>query len=306
MKNLLFFLSLCVISTVVTAQTCPLCTYAIAYVDSLLSQNATQQEIEQELDMACFNNTQCIQIINQNLPQIITWLENDFTPQQVCTYLGLCSSMEKAVEKAQTKQSFGCEACTFIVDEIYSYIQQNYTEQEIMAAADQLCFQDAACIAFINTNLPAIIQYLVNGESAQQACTSLGICTSLAKVVAQVQRAIETKEKKVNVKNGQGVSCSICVYAVGYIENWLAQNNSISEIETILDEACFGQSSCIALINNNLPNLIAYLEQDYPPQKCCVALGSCSQEKEVPKVETPVKKTSSRFNLHRVKNVSKH
>jgi len=306
MKALLIFLSLCVISTVVTAQTCSLCTYAIAYIDSLLAQNATQQEIEQELDQACFDNAQCIQIINSNLPQVITWLENDFTPQQVCTYLGLCSSMEKELKKAQTKQSFGCEACTFIVDEIYSYIQQNYTEQEIMAAADQLCFGDSQCVAFINSNLPAIIQYLINGVSAQQACQDLGVCTSMVKVAAQVQVAIEAKEKKLNVKNGQGVSCSICVYAVSYIENWLQQNNSVNEIETILDEACFGQSSCISLINNNLPNLIAYLEQQYPPQKCCVALGSCSQEKEVPKVETPVKKTSSRFNLHRVKNVSKH
>jgi hypothetical protein len=97
----------------------------------------------------------------------------------------------------------------------------------------------------------------------------------------------------------QSVECEFCEFAVKYIEGWLAENATEQEIEKYLDLICVVapsdyKAACISFINNELPLVIAYIENNVrvlgllevkiqkicvnvqvPPQYVCSLVGLC-------------------------------
>jgi len=74
---------------------CQICQLVVTYVENLLQQNNTVQEIEQKVDAMCallpspINNL-CTSIVNSYLPQLIQWLVNKEDPQAFCSSVDLC------------------------------------------------------------------------------------------------------------------------------------------------------------------------------------------------------------------------
>jgi len=64
-----------------------------------LNNTGNDQEIEQYLETVCqffgSYSTQCTQLIQQYLPQVINYLEQGYTPAQVCQMIGFCSSTKE-------------------------------------------------------------------------------------------------------------------------------------------------------------------------------------------------------------------
>jgi len=76
--------------------TCDICVYLVTQVDTYLENNATIEEIEELLDNDCqifgpFAGT-CIALVDTYLPVIVDYLEQDYTPDQVCNLIDLCSN----------------------------------------------------------------------------------------------------------------------------------------------------------------------------------------------------------------------
>jgi len=77
-----------------TGQICSYCESAVSTVDEYLAQNQTQQYIEQQIDQLCqllvgFTAV-CEAFIADEVPQIISYLESNLSPEQVCQQIGLC------------------------------------------------------------------------------------------------------------------------------------------------------------------------------------------------------------------------
>jgi saposin len=74
---------------------CQICQLVVTYVENLIQQNNTVQEIEQKVDQMCtllpspINNL-CTSIVNSYLPQLIQWLVNHENPQAFCSSVSLC------------------------------------------------------------------------------------------------------------------------------------------------------------------------------------------------------------------------
>jgi len=142
------------------------------------------------------------------------------------------------------------------------------------------CNQIAAAV-------PSVIQQIENGATPQTICTSLGMCTSRLNVVKPV----------VKKPKGQGADCSICIFVVGQIEDYIASNATESEIMDALNQACalLGsfQAQCKSVVAN-LPEYIAQLEKAEDPTTICTQVGICTATH---------KPTTARFPAHRLKVV---
>lgn len=126
--------------------------------------------------------------------------------------------------------------------------------------------------------VPAIVQYIETNEDPQTLCTQLGLCSS---------SKINIIEEVVNNKAPQQDACSLCELAISYIEGWLAQNATVQQIEQALEKLCnlIPQlaATCDAIVEQGLPQIIAWIEQNQTPTQVCTELGLCSSTKYIPR-----------------------
>jgi len=174
---------------------CYMCTYVIQSIEGWLEQNATVQQIEQNLEQLCSLipgfESQCDAIVAQEVPQIVQWIEQNETPEDICSQLGFCNSTRKMKTKEfsakhnllkQKPRDANCFICETIISSVESWVENNATEQQIAQYLDTLCalvpsFQ-SQCDAVIAQGLTQIIQWIEQNQTPQQVCTNLGFCTS--------------------------------------------------------------------------------------------------------------------------------
>jgi len=125
--------------------TCTLCTRLVTDVVQFLNQSEGQ--IQQDMDQYCQDlgsplASVCKMIVDNYLPQIVSYLEQNRNATWVCQQIDLCSSMQKAMEEAKReaeKQAKGisCTICTLIVEAAAQYA--NMSEPEIASKLKEVC-----------------------------------------------------------------------------------------------------------------------------------------------------------------------
>jgi len=162
----------------------------------------------------------------------------------------------------------------------------NQTENEIVTAIQNDCSifgpLDGLCKTLVGNAVPDIINYLNQNYPPSQICDLLKLCGSTStgssgSSSGNMNKNVKATHKK--PKGPQGLECTICEYAVTQIDTYLENNNTVEEIEQLLDNDCqiFGPFSgtCVTLVNTYLPEIVNLLEQDYPPNVVCSMLGIC-------------------------------
>ncbi|CAG5121767.1 unnamed protein product, partial [Candidula unifasciata] len=177
-----------------TGPQCALCEYIVEYLDKLLAQNSTQQEIETALDRVCSLlpstlTSECDYFVQQYTPQLLLFWQN-ISPDQICSYLKLCSSQVKVKPRAPVnikKLTAGpqCALCEYIVQYLDKLLAQNATKQEIEAALDRMCnlmptTLKSECVSFVD-NYTSIILKLLETFPPDQICSYLKLCSSQVK-----------------------------------------------------------------------------------------------------------------------------
>jgi len=230
---------------------------------------------------------QCTQAVETNGPQIIQDILNEESPQVVCTQLGLCTSKvvrpaRLPARRVKAAPVDNCDICETIIAYVSAWVASNQTEQYIENAINKYCpllgLPVAEC-SQIAASVPSVIQQLENGATPAAICQQFGLCPQ--------------KLKKVSIKAKQGPDCSICIFAVGQIEDYIASNATETEIENALNQACslLGpfQSQCEALVVN-LPQYIAQLEKAEDPTTICTQVGLCTSKVHKPRFPLHVPK----------------
>jgi len=284
MKNLLVFVTFLLGTFFIqsaTAQQCGLCETLIQYIEGLVESNATVSEIEQELETICSlvpaYQQVCDQIVEQGVPQIITWIEQNETPEEVCTQLGLCSSNEVAHPKILPinwgkilGQDSECSDCEYIIGVVEQWMDNTNNQQEIITAVEIVCTYmpdwESTCDAIIAAGVPQVIQWIETYENNTVVCIQLGMCSGED---VQVYSAPQPED-----------DCSDCTQLVQWIESWVAQNSTETEITLYLETVCTlipGYTTlCDQIIENELPVIIQYLENNESPSTVCGQIGVCS------------------------------
>jgi len=95
---LLVLLSFLAVNTQAQTNYCPLCTFVVKNVESLIASNATEEEIITTVDQLCslIGSSDCYAFIAQYIPDLIQWIENNEDPTAFCTAAGLCTTLAKS------------------------------------------------------------------------------------------------------------------------------------------------------------------------------------------------------------------
>jgi len=294
MKAILFLFALVFVAS--AQQYCSPCEGLIGMIESYITENSTETQILQALESLCTLipgsfGQQCMQAIADNGPQIIEDIINQESPSIVCTQLGLCTSKPKTMDaqeferirlrelrnriqarKLAKKAPFdNCLICETVISYVSAWVASNQTEQYIENMITQYCpllgLPVAQCTQ-IAAEVPSVIQQIENGASPQAVCQSLSLCNT---------RKLAPKPKKVS----QGADCSICIFAVGQVEDYIASNATESEILDALNQACslLGsfQAQCKSIVSN-IPAYIAQLEKAEDPTTICTQVGLCTSK----------------------------
>ncbi|KAK3744542.1 hypothetical protein RRG08_056678 [Elysia crispata] len=270
-------LKLCPNNTVAaqTGPQCTLCEFVLSQLDNMLSDNATQAQIETALEKVCnilppSVKDECDTLVKQYAPQLILLLLQ-FKPQQVCTRLGLCTSKSPA-QVSKVRDGPQCTICEFVMTELDNMLSDNATQAQIEAALEKVCNMlppsvKDECDTLVKQYAPQLIQLLLQFKP-QQVCTRLGLCTS--KSPAQVSKVRD------------GPQCTICEFVMTELDNMLSENATQAQIEAALEKVCnilppSVKDECDTLVKQYAPQLIQLLLQ-FKPQQVCTRLGLCTSK----------------------------
>ncbi|XP_071952140.1 uncharacterized protein [Antedon mediterranea] len=248
------------------SEQCTLCEYVIKTLDSMISENSTDQEIINALDKVCSYlpktiAADCEDFVNTYTPQILGIIR-ELSPDQVCTALGLCTS--KVVKNVDA--SAECVLCEFVMQELDTILSENSTEQEIINALEKVCsllpntLQDD-CDSLVKQYGPEIIE-LLKSQSPDTICTSIGLCGAKPKVTAS------------------GV-CILCEFVMTTVDKYLAENSTEAEIKKVLVEVCnilptTITADCITFVNKYSDTIIQLILNDIDPVNVCKELTLCT------------------------------
>jgi len=296
---------------------CLPCQEVVGMIESYITENSTETEILKALDNLCnlipgSYGQQCAQAVDSNGPAIIQSIINDEPPKTACTQLTLCTSAKqekvdlqhlREVRRKMKAQKVAspfdnCDLCKTVIAYVSAWVASNQTEADIAKAINQYCpllgLPPSEC-ASIAKKVPDLVKQIESGATPQVCCQTLGFCQQRANVVNTIakKKVAEKLRAKVNAKGG--ADCSICIFCVGQVEDYIASNATETQIENALDQACqlLGsfQAQCMGIVSN-LPSYIAQLEKAEDPTTVCTQVGICTSN---------VAKPKTHFSLHRPK-----
>jgi hypothetical protein len=90
-----------------------------------------------------------------------------------------------------------------------------------------------------------LIDWILNKENPQEFCGQVGLCTSLNKQQARPHHRVthhnrphQVRHQKRAAEAEDQATCSICSLVVTYVEKWVAQNQTESQIIAQLQAFC--------------------------------------------------------------------
>jgi len=270
---------------------CSICQLVVSYVESYLKQNATEQEIAKKLDALCANipvfGQECVSLVNSELPNIINWIENKENPQAFCSSIRVCSARKITVTKVGGP--IPCSICQVAVTYVEKWVSENATEQAITQRLDVFCSAlgplAPECDSFNAIYVPKLINWIVAKENPQVFCAQVGLCQSrvpqIGKISARTQHRLHSVAKRSEDELQQNGNCQICQVVVTYVEQLVAQNQTVSEIIKKVDELCAFtppplNQVCDTIAAKYIPSLVVWILKKENPQAFCAQVGLCT------------------------------
>uniref|UniRef100_A0A023G3H6 Putative prosaposin n=1 Tax=Amblyomma triste TaxID=251400 RepID=A0A023G3H6_AMBTT len=253
---------------------CDICKVIVQFVYNELKDKKTEEEVKQMLDKVCsllpdsLQQT-CVNTVNTYYDQLVDLIVQGFTPEQICQELGLCTSARKPTATRPTKVADDqtCTYCTTVVQYVYDALTDQKTEEEIKAALDTACllFEGDArkeCINMVNTYFEIIVSLILKDFTPQQICQTIGLCPSAP---------------------GGDLECTLCQYALHFIQNELVDNATESQVEAILEHFCAKlpdelANECKAFVDEYGPAIMVLIAQEIDPSIVCVAIKACPKD----------------------------
>lgn len=114
-------LNVCVRQTSLNNEKCPLCLFLIQELEETLKGDRSKANIKSKLNVLCSHlssqlRAECIDFVQTYTDELVDKLSDDFSPQQICLYLKLCTTNEEIlIEHLGDKKSSAdlCECRRF-------------------------------------------------------------------------------------------------------------------------------------------------------------------------------------------------
>ncbi|XP_070151642.1 prosaposin [Polyergus mexicanus] len=292
-------------------EACALCEYLLHYVQDTVTNPANEEKVKEILGTICKQlpsiEDKCQEFIDIYGDAIVAILAQEIDPSQVCPMIHICPSEAFFDKLEQIPKSFiiqeiqdkpGCPLCLLAVTQIYNVVKDNKTEANIEAELDKLCNHlprslTDQCTDFVKAYSKELVEMLLADLTPSEVCVYLKLCDQTRDVgpkhnyIIQKDREILTNEipnyplSTVQSENtlDNGV-CTICEFAMQYIDKVIRKNKTRDEIEKAVHGVCNHlpktvAKDCNQFVDEYADALISILAEDVSPKEACTLLGLC-------------------------------
>ena len=285
------------------------CKSIISDAEKYISSNSSETDVENFLDhTACAIliisdlKRDCENLVQEYYPAFVSYIISRETPTVACEQLQVCPTNSTQAKQSppllklnavkptsqKVKGALECTLCTTIVNLAESILGsnasettiENFLEHTICGILPSTLAQD--CDSLVEAYLPALVQYIQQGESGSVACAQLGLCNSTS--TAPLLKLNIVKPNTQKVKNS--LECAACEVIVQLAETFLGSNASESSIENFLENTVCGlvpssyTSVCDTLVKQYTPSLVTYIQNSVSPSVACAGVGLCTSNKK--------------------------
>ncbi|XP_035211397.1 prosaposin-like isoform X2 [Stegodyphus dumicola] len=254
---------------------CDLCKDAMIEVENQLNDPATKEKVENFLDQACnilpkSLRDDCNDFINQNVEALISILQQELKPDNICPALGLCPQLARIGVSEEVKD-LECDVCKDVISSFKQKLQQPGSKTMVLTFLEEGCARLPSslaeeCKTFVDENIDTVMNIIIQELDPDLVCGMLKICPGSLK-----------KEKPTKFKN---LECDLCKEVIEKVEDLIKDKKTEEEIKNALDKVCSYLPSSIATKCENFVNqytdlLITLLTQEVDPEIICAALNVC-------------------------------
>lgn len=292
-------------------QMCVMCEFAIHFLQNMLEQKDTREDIEQAVENLCdlmpkSIAEQCEDYVEAYGDQVIEMLDQEMDPKVICPLLGLCPAPSDeapapghAVEEP-IKDDVTCVMCEYAMTQLDEMIKDDKTEESIKHALENMCSVlpksiKPECTLFVDMYTDKIIQLLLDDLTPDQVCQALHLCKPK---VPELQRLTPSHQLPVsrlfvpalspslgveehdNKFGKQSKVCVLCEFAMVQIDNMLISNATEDEIIEVVDFVCAHlpgtiRDDCIGFMDEYGDAIVKLLVKQLDPKIVCSGLGLC-------------------------------
>jgi saposin len=284
---------------------CDGCKDVIIMIRQMLIDGAAKEAIEAAVAQMCQSlgplASVCTSFIDQYIDEIFDWIDQGLDETTICSLIGLCSargakSARRAIGKNGRKLLVTdglCDLCKEGIDYIRQLYIDGYAKEAIEELVNEACDElpapfSSLCITYIDQYIDQIFDWLDQELDSATICGFLGLCSSKAQRAQGARRAIRSKGHLTTMPTG--IFCDTCQEIVHYIEQLLIDGYAKDAIELLVTDVCNDLPSpvsglCIAVIDLEVENIIAWIELGIDSFNICAQIGICTDShKKLPKI----------------------
>jgi hypothetical protein len=181
-----------------------------------------------------------------------------------------------AAVPAATGATQACVMCEQVMDILAT--GDVTTRLEIINALSVVCLflPDSElfwCESFVQNNVDEIVEALEAGMTGDQVCRLLDVCW------------LPDAAPEPAPYGSDYFECALCDGLVGTIEQWLASDAIEGDIEQVAINFCDKEFAddrilrreCESIATEKIPQVVALLEADFPPERICEMLRLCDE-----------------------------
>ncbi|KAK3925790.1 Prosaposin [Frankliniella fusca] len=241
---------------------CPLCLLAVEQLETIVKDNKTEESVKAALESLCMHLPkslvgECDNFVDTYSAQLVDMLIADFTPQEVCVYIKLCSANKSSEEvvsgdiltnevpqyenqklQKNFKEDPQCVICEFAMSRIDSMLKNNASEAEIKEVVHKVCSYMPKtvvpqCNKFVDEYADLVITLLAQELDPKVVCTELKLCKPNLVRNDRVALSLFQQHTKKNIQE-----CAICEGVIQALDTYLQDPNVEEEIDDLLIRAC--------------------------------------------------------------------
>jgi saposin len=220
-------------------------------------------------------NTLCDTLVEQYVPQIMTWLSEGLEKVQVCKKLGFCPKTRQA--NGFKANAFTCTLCQTVVQMVEKVMVDTKVEADVQALVGKVCLKfpapyDTLCQSLVGQFIPTIMEYLEQGLEKLDVCRKIKMCPKADAVSAN----------KFDVAGP--LTCTICTTIVSSVEQYIIDQKTEAEAIALLKKLCVKfpapyNTLCDTLVEQYVPQIMQWAEQGIEKVEICKKLKFCTDGK---------------------------
>jgi len=168
--------------------------------------------------------------------------------------------------------------CHTLIEAVETQIAQNATEHEIAVFLEQFCkfaqTFDNTCKAIFDAGVPQVVNWIVTHENSTVVCIQLKLCSATYKP--------HKKPVTPRIQARASAECAACQGGVEFVEHWLEENKTVTEIENELEATVCKfipniKAACDAIAEAGVPTVINWIETNENSTVVCQQLKVCTK-----------------------------